>query len=119
MSESALELKLKEFWQENIGLKSEIEKLKAENAELKWFADKMNQYVLPGTTDTQDSALAAFAKLTRQRDTLKKALNDISGHIDWYRDTFKGESHEFEHWWRVEIQANHINTALQDVEESE
>lgn len=47
-----------------------LESLHAENEELKWFRDQINQRVLPGESDTQDAAFELIRSMqTRLADT--------------------------------------------------
>lgn len=57
----------------------DYEQLKKENADLKWFAAQMNKYVLPGTTDTGDSALLAFNNMAEENSKLKDKLLAFEG----------------------------------------
>lgn len=69
-------------WKTELELaEKEIEQLKKENAELKWFAAQMNKYVLPGTTDTEDSALLAFNNMAEENSKLKDKLLTFEGMI--------------------------------------
>jgi len=125
----------------------EIEKLKAENADLKFENEKRKSWceflesastakfreiieradaIESNTTLDRCSEASHYTwlddqitKLTRQRDILKKALTDMSASIKWFDEVFMGPEHEFAHWWRVELRGNFIDPALQDVEESE
>jgi len=69
----AEELRLKLFGNEVV--KERIQALEKENAELKWFADRMNEYVMPGTTDSQNSAIRAFKELGKENAELRSTLD--------------------------------------------
>lgn len=59
-------------------LEKERDALKAENKELRWFAEQVNKYVMPGETDTQDAAL----KIVKERDELKAENRQLKIDID-------------------------------------
>lgn len=96
MSESALEMKLKEFWQENLGLKAENDRLnnyvisghqiienemKAEIEKLKAELKQVIEIGVEGQREINRKAHAEITKLTRQNEIMKKALEFYVGNL--------------------------------------
>lgn len=60
-------------------LRAELEAAKAEIKDLRWFESRITKYVMPGLSDSQDSALAVFSELEAENKSLKETCDR---HID-------------------------------------
>ena len=59
-------------------LRDEVERLKAENAELKWFEREINSRVMPGETDSGDAASIVIRRWRDEVAKLREALKEIA-----------------------------------------